>query len=134
MKRTESNDPELNDPGSSDPGSNEVAASTGGQPSQPDAGLKLQKNYSGDSWKGHDIELAEQDGMLDVATDRPVVPAFRERSLRSEIIISVFGLIALASPLALWIAWSQEILLVALGAGLISTLICWLTVHFSDAD
>ncbi len=72
--------------------------------------------------------------MLDIATERPVVPAFRERSARSEAIIAVFGLIALASPLALWIAWTRELLLLAFGAGIVSTLICWLTVRLSNAD
>lgn len=95
---------------------------------------ELTRRHSKDSWKGQDIELARKDGMLDIATERPVVPAFKERSRRSEIIIGVFGVIALASPLALWIAWTQELLLLASGAGLLSTLICWLTVRFSDAD
>ena len=105
----------------------------GGAPQNSNLGA-LESRHSKDSWKGQDIELARQDGMLDIATERPVVPAFKERSLRSEIIIGVFGLIALASPLALWIAWTQEMLLIVSGAGLVSTLICWLTVRFSDAD
>ena len=95
---------------------------------------KLELRHSKDSWKGQDIELARQDGMLDIATERPVVPAFRERSARAEMVIVIFGLIALASPLALWIAWTQELLLLTSGAGLISTLLCWLTVRFSSGD
>jgi hypothetical protein len=95
---------------------------------------ELEPVHSKDSWKGRDIELARQDGMLDIATQRPMVPAFKERSRRAEMIIAVFGLIALASPLALWIAWTRELLLLACGAGLASTLICWLTVRFSSGD
>ena len=95
---------------------------------------ELELRHSKDSWKGHDIELALQDGMLDIATERPMVPAFKERSQRAELVIGIFGLIALASPLAIWVAWTQELLILASGAGLVSTLICWLAVRFSRGD
>ncbi|MEM7408264.1 MAG: hypothetical protein AAF458_23445 [Pseudomonadota bacterium] len=59
---------------------------------------------------------------------------FRSRGPLAEFGIAVFGMTALVTPLALWIAWSTELLLGALAAGMVSIAACWLIVRCADAD
>jgi hypothetical protein len=74
------------------------------------------------------------DGMLDAAGDTPAVPLFRERGPLAEFIIAVCGLTALATPLILWVSWTQEIFMTALVVGLVCIAVCWAVVTFADGD
>jgi hypothetical protein len=74
--------------------------------------------------------MSENDeySLWDAALDDPPEPAPIDRGPLVEGAIVVFGLIALVCPLALWIAWTETILLSVLAVGLFSIAACYLLV------
>lgn len=68
--------------------------------------------------------------LWDPGTDEPPFPAPPERGRVAETALQVCGVIAMASPLALWIAWTGTILLLVLAVALACIAACWLIVYF----
>ena len=75
-------------------------------------------------------EPLEQESMWDPAKDDPPFRAPPRRSRLASTTLEVCGVIAMASPLALWVAWTQTMLLSILALALVCIAVCWLIVHF----
>ena len=76
----------------------------------------------------------ERVSMRDMALNTPAVPEFRQRNWFEEKLITVFGLFALASPLLLWISWTQVMFEIVLALSIVSIAVCYGVVHFSKGD
>jgi hypothetical protein len=75
-----------------------------------------------------------RDAVWDPASDAPPAHQPRERGPVADVILHICGLVAMASPLAAWIAWTQTILVTVFVTALTCILICWLIVSFDPED
>jgi hypothetical protein len=104
------------------------------EPNEDDAASERAPVATAEAAEVSDAGLLPRGSMRDIATEKPAVPEFRQRGWFAELLISVFGLIALATPLLLWISWTQEQFEIVFGLGVFSIAVCYCVVHFSKAD
>jgi len=51
-----------------------------------------------------------------------------------EVALTVLGLIATITPLALWVAWSEPVFVFVLGSGIASVTVIWVLAGFEKDD
>jgi hypothetical protein len=72
----------------------------------------------------------EREIVWDVGNDDPPVVLPLKRHPVANAVLTVCGLIAMASPLALWISWTEEILINVFVLALVCIAVCWGIVAF----
>ena len=72
----------------------------------------------------------EREVVWDPADDEPPIELPPKRHPLANVVLTICGLIAMASPLALWISWTQEILMSVFSIAIACILVCVAIVHF----